>query len=456
MKKYDAIIIGFGKGGKTLAGYLAGRGEKVALIEKSAQMYGGTCINVGCIPTKSFVNSANWAKVKDFSTFEEKAKYYGQAVQVKKELVEMLRMKNYHMLSDNPNITVYNGEGSFLNEHEVKVVSIAETITISGEKIFINTGSTSVIPPIKGIKESKFVYFSDTMLNLTKLPKELVIVGGGYIGLEFASFYQNFGANVTVIQNSDLFIPREDRDIAVAIQSEMEKQGVQFVFNAEITKIEDIENQAVVHFNINGELQTRNGDAVLIATGRKPNTANLNLVAAQIELLPNGGIKTDEQRRTNKKHIWAMGDVVGGLQFTYISLDDYRIVKSSLNGGDYKDTGRNVPYSVFIDPAFSRVGLSETQAHEKGYPIKVVTLATTAIPKAHVLKNTHGLLKAIVNMDTKQILGAALFCEESYEMINLIKLAMDYQLPYTAIRDQIFTHPTMSESLNDLFGLIDK
>ena len=453
-KKYDAVILGFGKGGKTLAGYLAGQGKSVAIVEKSSEMYGGTCINVGCIPTKSLVDSAQRVTLRALDSFEEKAIFYKEAIARKKTLVGMLRGKNYHMLADQKNITIYRGIGSFLNEHEIQVVGEDGEDVLLGEQIFINTGSEAVVPSIAGLRESHRVYLSEEIMELETLPEELIIIGGGYIGLEFASMYHMFGAKVTVLQNMPNFIPREDKDISNAVHEEMARLGIEFVFSADIDRIQDQEEKTLVHYRIGNREYQKSADAVLVATGRRPNTAALNLAAAGVATLPNGGIRTDAQRRTSVEHIWAMGDVVGGLQFTYVSLDDFRIVKAALSGGSYTDTGRNIPYSVFIEPSLSRVGLTEKEAREQKYDIAVASLPAAAIPKAHVLQHPQGLLKAIVDRKTGKILGAALFCVESYEMINIIKLAMDAGLPYTALRDQIFTHPTMSEALNDLFGRI--
>lgn len=455
MKNYQAIVIGFGKGGKTLAGYLAAKGEKVALVEQSPKMYGGTCINVGCIPTKSLVDSAAISKAKELPTFAEKAAFYRKAVEEKARLTNMLRKKNYALLHDNPNVAIYDGAGSFVSPHEVKIVSGETETLIYGEKIFINTGSSALIPPIQGLKDCKLAYTSETLLELTKLPERLLIIGGGYIGLEFASFYRAFGAEVTVLQNGGRFIAREDESVAAAIRAEMERQGISFIFNADVQAIEQDGDIARVFYQSGGEEKQIAANAVLIATGRKPNTAALNLEAANVETTPRGGVKTDERRRSSQPHIWAMGDAVGDLQFTYVSLDDFRVVKSSLTGGAYTAANRTIPYSVFIDPPFSRVGITEKEAKEKGIEVKVAEMRAAAIPKAHVLKKPTGLLKAVVDAKTGLILGASLFCAESHEMINLIKFAMDCRIPYAAIRDHIFTHPVMSEGLNDLFALAD-
>ena len=318
MKHYDAVIIGFGKGGKTLAGSLAGMGKKVAMIEKSDKMYGGTCINVGCIPTKSLVNSAKASVIQKPGSYDEKNRLYWEAVEEKRRLTGMLRKKNFDKLNDLDNVTVYNGLGSFVSANRVKIETAEEILEVEGDQIFINTGSVSVIPPIKGIEGNPYVYTSDSLMELDVLPKRLAIIGGGYIGLEYASMYTDFGAEVTVYQIEDKLIPREDRDIAEVIQKAFEDKGVRFEMNVQTEEIENAGNEAVVHYKKDGTAMTAGADAVLIATGRKPNTDSLNLEAAGVEKTPRGAVKVDEKLRTSAPNIWAMGDVAGGLQFTYV------------------------------------------------------------------------------------------------------------------------------------------
>lgn len=456
MQHFDDIIIGFGKGGKTLAGYLAGKGRRVALIEKDNQMYGGTCINVGCIPSKSLVTSGlNVHKCCDSTDFETQATRYGAAIAEKRRLTGMLRQKNYDKLAGNPNATVIDGTASFVSNTEIAVKTAAGVSNLIAERFFINTGSVSVIPSIPGIKDNALVFDSKSLMELDLLPRRLTIIGGGYIGLEFASMYATFGSQVTVVQDLSLLVPREDRDVAAAIQQVLENKGVKFVFGAAITGVTSQGNVATVNYIREGKPESVAGEAVLVATGRRPNTDGLNLEAAGVEVTPRGAVKTDAGLKTTAPNIWAMGDVAGGLQFTYVSLDDFRIVKGQLEGqGKYTLAERkNVPFSVFIDPAFSRVGLSETEAKAAGHKVKVLSMPAAAIPKAQVLRHPAGLLKAVVDADTRKILGAMLLCEESYEMINIVKLAMDLNADYTVLRDQVFTHPTMSEALNDLFSL---
>ena len=452
--KYDAVIIGFGKGGKTMAGALRAAGKKVALIEKSDRMYGGTCINVGCIPTKSLVYRAGLAAAKGGS-FEEKAAAYKAAMEQKEDLTARLRGKNYQKLDSNPNITVIDGTASFQSPHVVEVEKDGKTFQVEGEQIFINTGSSAFIPPIEGLKGNPYVYTSEGLLNLTELPSRLVIIGGGYIGVEFSSIYASFGSKVTILQDGDIFLPREDEEIAGAVRESLESRGIRVMTGVKVKALEQAEGKALVAVDNGKEVQKLEAEAVLVATGRRPNTAGLNLEAAGVEIGPRGGIVTDDSLTTTAPHIYAMGDVRGGLQFTYISLDDFRIVKSKVLGdGSYtlKERGA-VPYSVFLIPPFSRVGLSEKEAVEKGYKVKVARLAAAAIPKAQVLEQPAGLLKAVIDEETGLILGAHLFCQESYEMINMIKLAMDAKVPYQVLRDTIYTHPTMSEAFNDLFAV---
>ena len=452
--KYDAVIIGFGKGGKTMAGALGAAGKKVALIEKSDRMYGGTCINVGCIPTKSLVYRAGLAAAKGGS-FEEKAAAYKAAMEQKEDLTARLRGKNYQKLDSNPNITVIDGTASFQSPHVVEVEKDGKTFQVEGEQIFINTGSSAFIPPIEGLKGNPYVYTSEGLLNLTELPSRLVIIGGGYIGVEFSSIYASFGSKVTILQDGDIFLPREDEEIAGAVRESLESRGIRVMTGVKVKALEQAEGRALVAVDNGKEVKKLEAEAVLVATGRRPNTAGLNLEAAGVEIGPRGGIVTDDSLTTTAPHIYAMGDVRGGLQFTYISLDDFRIVKSKVLGdGSYtlKERGA-VPYSVFLIPPLSRVGLSEKEAVEKGYKVKVARLAAAAIPKAQVLEQPAGLLKAVIDEETGLILGAHLFCQESYEMINMIKLAMDAKVPYQVLRDTIYTHPTMSEAFNDLFAV---
>ena len=456
MKKYDAVIIGFGKGGKTLAGFLAGKGQNVALIEKSDKMYGGTCINVGCIPSKKLVNSTKVLKDKGLSSIEDKEKFYTESIENKNTLIGALRGKNYEMLASKENITVYDGTGSFVSKNVVNVENNGENVQIEGEKIFINTGATTIIPNIKGLKESNYVYTSTSIMELKELPKKLTIIGAGYIGLEFASMYSEFGSEVTVIDMGDRLMPREDEEIAERVKAILEAKGIKFLLKSKIEEISDRNDKGYVKISgENGESEVES-DAILVAIGRKPNTEGLNLEAAGVKTDERGAVAVDETLKTTADNIWAMGDVKGGLQFTYISLDDFRIIRDNVYGnGSRTINDRNViPYSVFINPPLSRVGMTEKEAVEKGYEVKTGRLEAMAIPKGKIEGVTDGLLKTVVDAKTDKILGCTLLCNTSHEMINVVAAAIKAEQKYTFLKDMIFTHPTMSEALNDLFGSV--
>ncbi len=447
---YDTIIIGFGKAGKTLAGALAKRGKSVALIEASKKMYGGTCINIGCIPSKSLVTSAAEAALHREEDYERKAARYAAAMEEKRRVTELLRGKNYAKLNDMEGVTVYDGLGRFLSPTQVEVLSESGAQTLSAEHIYINTGAEPIPADIPGAQGNPLVYTSETIMELETLPRRLVMIGAGYIGMEFSSIFSSFGSQVTVLQHGNTLLPREDRDVAEEIRAIQERSGVEFLLGAETKSIEGGE----VVFSMDGGERRIQADAILIATGRRPNTAALRCERAGVELTPRGAVKVDDALRTTAPNIWALGDCNGGAQFTFVSLDDYRVALSQRLGGDYTRAQRkNVPYSVFMATPLGRVGLTEKEALDQGLPIRVCKLPTAAVPKAQVLRKTDGFLKAIIHAETGRILGAALLCPEAYELVNTLKLAMDAEVGAESLRDMIYTHPTMTEAFNDLFAL---
>lgn len=441
VKTVKNIIIGFGKGGKTLAKFLGQQGEEVLLIEKSPKMYGGTCINIACLPSKRLILEG--AAGSDFS----------EAVAGKNEMTAQLREKNYQMLAQEETVTVLDGQARFIGEKEIEVTGLSGKQIFKGDRIFINTGASPVLPPVPGLKESKKRLDSTQAMDLTSLPKELLILGAGYIGLEFAAMFANYGSQVTVLDHSPEFLPREDDDIKAAVKADLEAAGVKFVLGADVEKISDEADKVVIDYQLGEEKLTASADKILVAAGRRANTADLNLPAAGVETDDRGNIKVDDRLRTSADQVWALGDVKGGPQFTYVSLDDFRIVKDQLFGaGKRKVSDRQIlPTSVFITPPLSAVGLNEKAAQKAGVDYQLFKLPVAAIPKAKVAKDSRGLFKALVDPASGQILGASLYGLESHELINQIALAMKAKLPYSFLRDQIYTHPTMSEAFNDLF-----
>lgn len=441
MQEFKNIIIGFGKGGKTLAKNLAAKGESVLVVEKSKKMYGGTCINIACLPSKNLIiNAQRGIKFED-------------AVKQKDEMTTALRNKNYHMVADEETATVLDGTAKFVDNHTIEIVlDSGEKTKIKGERIFINTGATPIIPQVKGLKESKYILDSTAAMDQNSLPNELVILGAGYIGMEFASMFARYEAKVTVLDTNKKFLKREDDDISEMIFNDLSQDGIEFNLGVKVVEVRDLSDKVEIVYEINGQKRTVKADKLLVATGRKPVTEGLGLENTDIKLDERGAIKVDDYLRTTAENVWAIGDVKGGPQFTYISLDDFRIIFDQLYGkGERKVSDRKlVPYSVFTTPALSRVGLNEVEAKNKGIEYKLFKLAATSIPKAKVIGNTRGMYKILVNPDTEEILGATIYGEESYEVINLIALVMKAKLPYTMLRDQIYTHPTMSEALNDV------
>ncbi|OKL39516.1 pyridine nucleotide-disulfide oxidoreductase [Pontibacter flavimaris] len=445
---YDNLIIGFGKGGKTLTAWLAKRGEQVALVEKSDKMYGGACINVACIPTKALIKKA-----------EEKMPYQ-KAYGLKNELTSFLRELNYDNIEKLPAATVITGEASFVSPNEVlvKMLRNKEEKRITANRIFINTGSQPFVPPIPGIDSAKNVYTSISLLEQSELPEKLVIIGGGFIGLEFADMFAKFGAEVTVLDSADEFLPKEDEDVADEVHKVLTGKRISIVTAADVQRVENTDGDQVrvEYKDKTGETVFLQASALLVATGRKPMTEELNLEAAGIKTNKRGYIEVDASLKTNVPHIWAIGDINGGPQFTYISLDDFRIIRDQLSGADYTSVEQRnqVASSVFITPPLAHIGLREREALEKGYEIKVARLPASSVVRARIEGDTHGLLKTVVDKKTNKILGCTLFCTGANEMINTIQVAINCGLDYQMVRDTIYTHPSMTEAFNDLYALI--
>jgi len=415
MLTYDLIVIGFGKAGKTLAGKLASAGKKVALVERSKAMYGGTCINIGCIPTKTLLVAAE----KDLS-FEE-------VIATKNTITSRLNGKNYATVAGT-GVDIFDAEAHFLSNKVIEIQAGDEKQELTAETIVINTGAVSNVLPIPGLATSKNVFDSTGIQNLDKLPEKLGVLGGGNIGLEFAGLYNKLGSKVRVLDAL-----------------------IELLQNIRTTEIKNDGDQVLVVT----ENETYCFDALLYATGRKPNVEPLQLENTDIELTERGAIKVNKHCQTNVPGVFAVGDVNGGPQFTYISLDDFRVVYSYLAGdGSYTLEDRlNVPNTMFITPALSQVGLTESQAADLKLPYAVKEIPVAAMPRGHVNGDLRGAFKAVVNTETKEILGASIFSEGSQEIINIITVAMDNKIPYTYFTKQIFTHPTLAENLNDLFAI---
>lgn len=455
MEKVNNIIIGFGKAGKTLATDLGKRGESTILIEKDPKMYGGTCINVACIPSKKL---ADLAKKK--SAGADDAEYYKKSIQAKKDLISKLNDANYSKVQNTENVEVIDGTASFISESEISVqLNSGGEIHYQADRIFINTGSRPVPPSIDGLEiDGKRIHNSETLMDDEELPKELTIIGDGFIGIEFASILSQFGSKVRVISNRprEEFMKVADNEVAKTVLEALEEMGIEFSFETETTKVSKNNSKVILTYEKENQTGEFISDKLLVATGRKPNVEQLNLDAANIILNENGSIQVNKHLETSTENIYAMGDIKGGPQHTYVSLDDHRIIVSYLfDEGSYNLSSRsNLPHAIFTNPPIAYTGLSEELARANGYNVKVATLPVESIPKAKLLNSTTGVYKAIIDADTDLILGTFLFGEESHEVINIIITAMNADLPYTNLANQIYTHPTMAEALNDLYGRV--
>ena len=438
MLTYDLIVIGFGKAGKTLAAKMAAQGKKVALIERSKAMYGGTCINIACIPTKTLLVAA------------EKGLAFDQVMAEKNAVTSRLNGKNYAAISA-AGVDIIDAEAHFLSNKVIEITAGDEKEELTAETIAINTGAVSNVLPIPGLTETEHVYDSTGIQNLKELPKRLGVLGGGNIGLEFAGLYNKMGSKVTVLDAAPVFLPRVEPSIAALAKQYMEEDGIQLLQNVQTKQIKN-DGAEVVVVTEDGEFRF---DALLYATGRKPNVEPLQLENTDIKLTERGAIKVNKHLETSVPGVFAAGDVNGGLQFTYISLDDFRILYSYLAGdGSYTlEDRKNVPTSMFITPPLAQIGLTEKEAQEQGLPIAVKEIPVAAMPRGHVNADLRGAFKAIVNTETKEIVGATIFSAGAQEIINILTVAMDNKIPYTYLSKQIFTHPTLAENLNDLFAI---
>lgn len=452
---YDAIVIGAGQAGPPLAQALADAGWHVAVVERA--FVGGSCINYGCTPTKTMLASARVAHLsRHAGTYgiypEDAVPNMRQIRNRKREIVESFRSGSRQRLEDASNVDLIRGEARFVDHKTIEVdLNEGDTRQLSAETICINTGQSPAMPPIDGLKRTP-VLDSTSILELAELPEHLIILGGGYVGVEFSQMFRRFGSEVTLIEQGARLLQREDPDVSEKIAAILREDGITIRLNTTVTGLEQVSGQIMVGVQGHPD-ETVNGSHVLAALGRHPNTEALNLPAAGIETDDRGYIQTDERLRTNVDGIYAVGDVTGGPAFTHMSYDDYRVLSDNLlKGGNRTIRDRLVPYCVYIDPELGRVGLTEDQAREQGFNIRVAKMPMSYAARAIEMGETRGLMKAVIDADTDQILGCAILGVYGGEIMSAISIAMMSKLPYTALRDGIFAHPTLMESLNTLFA----
>ncbi len=460
-KHFDAVVIGSGQGGTPLANTLGKAGWKVALVER--RYIGGSCVNEGCTPTKTMVASARVAhlvrRAPDYGIETHPLKVnFKRIMERKQNVVEMFRNGGQRGLEKNPNVELIFGEAHFTGKNSLEVdLNDGGKQLLSAEKIFINTGTSPRIPDIPGLREVDYLT-SRSIMELETLPEHLIVLGGGYIGLEFGQMFHRFGSQVTIIHRGTHLLSREDADVGEEIGKILSEEGISVLLQSQartITRDTDQKIKVVVK-TPEGEVEVV-GSHLLVAIGRVPNSAELNLEQAGVRTDERGFITVNEKLETNVPGIYALGDVKGGPAFTHISYDDFRVLRENLlNNGQASIRDRLVPYTVFIDPQLGRVGLSEKEARAKGYAYQVAKLPMSHVARAIEMDETRGFMKALVDEKTEKILGCAILGVEGGEVMSVLQAAMMGNLSYKVIKEAVFAHPLLAESLNNLFMTLDR
>ncbi|NBB99818.1 MAG: FAD-dependent oxidoreductase [Bacteroidetes bacterium] len=453
---FDLLVIGAGQGGGPLAGKAAEAGWRVALVERAH--VGGTCVNEGCTPTKTMIASARVAhlarRAADYGVHTSPVAVDLATVrQRKRDIVESFRAGSKDGLTSKEHLSLIMGEASFTGPDTVEVaLNDGGTRTLTADRIVVNTGTRPFIPPIEGLADVNYLT-NASIMELAAVPDHLVVLGGGYIGLEFGQMFHRFGSEVTIVQRGDQLLSREDADVGDAIAAILRAEGLTVHLGTEASAVTQAADGTItVTATQHGDTVTLTGSHVLVATGRRPNTDALSLEAAGLTTDDRGFLPVNERLETDVEGIYAIGDVKGGPAFTHISYDDFRILQANwLEGGDRTTKGRMVPYTVFIDPQLGRIGLSEQQARAAGHDIRVAHLPMTSVARALETDETRGFMKAVVDANTDQLLGATILGVEGGEIASVLQVAMMGNVPYTALRDGVFSHPTYTESLNNLF-----
>lgn len=459
MKHYDAIVIGSGQAGSPLCKKLAKAGKKTALIEK--RFIGGTCVNDGCTPTKAMVASAKAAYMaKRCSNLGVSIdSYHIDMKQIKRrkdEIVLQSRNGGQKAIEATENLDLIWGEAIFTGHKTVKVLlSNGGEEELQADLFFLDIGTTPIIPGIPGLDTINY-HTSTTLLDVEQVPESLLIIGGNYVALEFAQMFHRFGSKVTVLERGPRIMSHEDEDISDELKEILIEEGLDMLTNAHVTLFEKEGETIKATVKVGEDIKQLTCSDVLIATGRKAQTQSIALDKTGIELDEEGFIKVNNKLETTAPGIYALGDANGGPAFTHIAYNDYTIVYRNLfEGTDYSTNDRPVPYCMFTDPQLGRVGITEKQAREKGLNIKIATLPMKHVARAIETGETRGMMKAVVNADTKEVLGVAILGEEGGEIMSVMQMAMEGGITYDRIRYCVFAHPTYSESLNNLFMKLD-
>lgn len=459
-EQYDAILIGAGQANNPLSRTLAQAGWQVAVVER--EHVAGTCINEGCTPSKTMIASARVAHIA------RRGDRYGvrtgpvsvdmtRVRERKRNIVESFRKANRRRLEEAEGVDLLMGEGRFTDAQSVEVLlNDGSTRQLTAEKIFINVGQRPRRPDLPGLDGVPSLN-STTIMELGEVPDHLLVLGGGYVGVEFAHMFRRFGSEVTIVQRSGQVLSHEDADIVEAVIEVLREDGIQIMLDTDAQRVErGSEGDINLHVTTPEGDRVLSGSHFLLAVGRVPNTDRLNPAAAGLETVHHGYIKVNERLETNVPGIYALGDVNGGPAFTHVSYDDFRIIRTNLlENGDATTTDRVLTYTVFIDPQLGRAGLTEEMARDQGYDVRVAKMPMSHVARALEVDESRGLMKAVVDADTDRILGAAVFGLEGGEVASALLVAMMGDLPYTVLRDAVLPHPTLAEALNNLFATLD-
>jgi pyruvate/2-oxoglutarate dehydrogenase complex dihydrolipoamide dehydrogenase (E3) component len=449
--KFDAIVVGSGQAGNPLTYKLADHGWKVALVER--RFLGGTCINIGCTPTKAMVARAQVAHyARDAARWGVNAENVSvnlpKIVAQKDELVLRFRTNHEKQVEKRPNIKLYRGTAKFIGPHQLMVGDEL----LESEKIFINTGARPRIPSIPGLESAGYLT-SETLMQLTTLPEHLLVLGGGYVGLEFGQMFRRFGSCVTILHRGSQIVPTEDPEIAAELQKALEAESIEFILNTNTSRAERKDGAITVSFSTEQETYSVTGSHLLVATGRAPNTEDLDLEKAGVLQDEKGFVKVNSRLETNVPGVWALGDCNGGPMFTHISYSDFQIVFGNLvEGKNLSTENRPLPYCVFTDPQLGCVGLNEKEARARGYKLKIGKTPMSYVARAIERDETAGLMKLVVDASNDRILGASILGSEGGELVQILGTMMLANQPYTLLKGAIYIHPTLAEGF---FFLMD-
>jgi pyruvate/2-oxoglutarate dehydrogenase complex dihydrolipoamide dehydrogenase (E3) component len=456
-EEFDILVLGSGEGGKYLAWTEAKKGLKTAVIER--KWIGGSCPNIACLPSKNIIHSAKvasyFSRSEEFGISKDNWKITMSAVtgRTRKMVASLVEVHLDQYKKSGAELVM--GSGRFVAPKTIEVtLNDGGTRSLRGKHVVINTGSRATLESIPGLKEAAPLTHIEA-LELDELPKHLLIIGGGYIGLEFAQAMRRLGSQVTIIERNDRLAHREDKDISDALHGLFKDEGIEFIFNTKIIKVEGKSGSLVkLSAMQNDSALTLEGTHLLVASGRTPNTEGIGLELTGVELTAHKFVKVNERLETTAPGVWAIGDCAGNPHFTHISFDDFRIIRDNIAGGNHVTTGRQVPFCLFTDPEFARIGLSETEAKEKGIGYRLAKIPMAAVLRTRTLSETRGFMKALIDTKSDRILGFIAFGVGAGEIMGAVQIAMLAGIPYTALRDAVLTHPTLLEGLIPLFSAV--